>query len=64
MNFKQFKIRKLHCDLLYLCSFFVPALILLTIFIVQKIYPFGERSFLHIDMYHQYFLFWWNFTTN
>lgn len=57
MNFTQFKIRKLHCDLLYLCSFFVPALILLTIFVVQKIYPFGERSFLHIDMYHQYFPF-------
>ncbi len=57
MNFKRFKIRKTHCDLLYLCSFFLPAFILLIIFIVQKIYPFGERSFLHIDMYHQYFPF-------
>jgi len=57
MNFKRFKIGKLHCDLLYLCSFFLPALILLAIFIVQKIYPFGDRSFLHIDMYHQYFPF-------
>lgn len=44
-------------DLLYLFSFLVPALIMLAIFIIRKIYPFGERSFLHIDMYHQYFPF-------
>lgn len=44
-------------DLLYLFSFLVPTLIMLVIFVIQKIYPFGERSFLHIDMYHQYFPF-------
>lgn len=44
-------------DMLYLLSFLVPALIMLVIFIIRKIYPFGERSFLHIDMYHQYFPF-------
>lgn len=44
-------------DRLYLLSFFVPALILLVIFIKREIFPFGDRSFLHIDMYHQYFPF-------
>ncbi len=43
--------------MLYILSFLVPVFIMLTIFIIRKIYPFGERSFLHIDMYHQYFPF-------
>ncbi len=38
-------------------SFFLPVIILLVIFVARGIYPFGERSFLHIDMYHQYFPF-------
>ena len=42
---------------LYLFSFLVPVLSMLTIFIIRKIFPFGEESFLHIDMYHQYFPF-------
>lgn len=42
---------------IYLFSFLVPVLIMFIIFIVRKIYPFGEESFLHIDMYHQYFPF-------
>ena len=44
-------------DLLYLFSFLIPALTMLVIFVIQQIYPFGQRSFLHIDMYHQYFPF-------
>lgn len=44
-------------DLLYLFSFLIPALTMLVIFVIQQIYPFGDRSFLHIDMYHQYFPF-------
>lgn len=42
---------------LYLFSFLIPVLTMLVIFVIRKIYPFGERSFLHIDMYHQYFPF-------
>lgn len=42
---------------LYLLSFFLPAFILFFIFIKREIFPFGDRSFLHIDMYHQYFPF-------
>ncbi len=52
---KQQKIFKI--DKLYLFSFLIPALIMFVIFIIRDIYPFGERSFLHIDMYHQYFPF-------
>lgn len=39
----------------YLVAFFAPVIAMLVIFIGDAIYPFGDRSFLHIDMYHQYF---------
>ncbi|MDO4295066.1 MAG: YfhO family protein [bacterium] len=32
----------------------IPMLILLLIFVQRGIFPFGERSFLRTDMYHQY----------
>ena len=56
---KSISIKKMNIrpDMLYLSSFLVPVLIMLVIFVIQHIYPFGERSFLHIDMYHQYFPF-------
>ncbi len=38
-------------------AFFVPAFILLILFIIRGIYPFGDRSFLFSDMYHQYMPF-------
>lgn len=57
MKFIQIKKPNIKPDLLYLFSFLVPTLIMLVIFVIQQIYPFGERSFLHIDMYHQYFPF-------
>ena len=44
-------------DLLYLAAFLLPVLAMLIIFIAQKVFPFGDRSFLNIDMYHQYFPF-------
>ncbi len=53
----QLKKPALKPDRLYLFSFLVPVLVMLVIFVIQEIYPFGERSFLHIDMYHQYFPF-------
>lgn len=46
---------------LYLLSFFVPVLIMLAIFILRQIYPFGDESFLHSDMYHQYMPFFSEF---
>lgn len=42
---------------LYLLAFFIPFIIMLVIFAIRQIFPFGDRSFLHIDMYHQYFPF-------
>lgn len=35
-------------------SFVVPFFIMVLIFAVKQIYPFGEESFLRTDMYHQY----------
>lgn len=42
---------------LYFFAFLIPVSIMLVIFAIREIYPFGDRSFLHIDMYHQYFPF-------
>lgn len=38
----------------YLISFFVPILVMLIIFAGNEIFPFGDRSFLRTDLYHQY----------
>ncbi|MBQ1993147.1 MAG: YfhO family protein [Lachnospiraceae bacterium] len=59
ISINTFKSKSRKFDLLYFLSFTVPFLIMLTIFAIREIYPFGEkeRSFLHIDMYHQYFPF-------
>ena len=38
-------------------SFFLPVLIMLTNFALNQIYPFGGRSFLSTDLYHQYMPF-------
>ena len=56
MNTKK-KQPKKSLDKLYLAAFLLPVLIMLIIFIAQKIFPVGDRSFLNIDMYHQYFPF-------
>lgn len=42
---------------IYLTAFLIPILLMLVIFIIRGVYPFGDRSFLHVDMYHQYFPF-------
>lgn len=42
-------------------SFVVPVVIMLSIFIARGIYPFGDRSFLYSDMYHQYMPFFSEF---
>lgn len=42
---------------LYIVSFSIPFFTMLALFIISEIYPFGDRSFLNIDMYHQYFPF-------
>lgn len=42
-------------------SFVLPVVIMLSIFMVRGIYPFGDRSFLYSDMYHQYMPFFTEF---
>ena len=42
---------------LYILAFLLPFITMLALFIANSIYPFGNRSFLNIDMYHQYFPF-------
>ena len=42
---------------LYIIAFSIPFFTMLVLFGAKEIYPFGDRSFLNIDMYHQYFPF-------
>lgn len=42
---------------LYILAFMMPFITMLALFAINHIYPFGDRSFLNIDMYHQYFPF-------
>ena len=37
-----------------LAAFMIPVLVMVLIFIQRGIFPFGDRSFLRTDMYHQY----------
>lgn len=39
----------------------IPSGIMLLLFIINSIYPFGDRSFLYSDMYHQYMPFFTEF---
>ena len=42
---------------LYILAFLIPFITMMALFAANSIYPFGDRSFLNIDMYHQYFPF-------
>ena len=42
---------------LYIAAFGIPFVTMLVLFAINRIFPFGDRSFLNIDMYHQYFPF-------
>ena len=44
-----------------LLAFLLPVVIVMILFIVRGIYPFGDRSFLFSDMYHQYMPFFSEF---
>lgn len=48
---QKFSIQK---SLPYLAAFVIPVAIMLILFIQRHIYPFGDRSFLRTDLYHQY----------
>lgn len=38
-------------------SFFLPLAVMMALFVVNGIYPFGDRTFLSADLYHQYMPF-------
>ncbi len=40
-----------------IASFLLPVAVMLVLFIINGIYPFGDRSFLSGDLYHQYMPF-------
>lgn len=39
---------------LEITAFLIPVIILLILYIVRNIYPFGDRSYMRVDFYHQY----------
>ncbi|MBO7515012.1 MAG: YfhO family protein, partial [Lachnospiraceae bacterium] len=41
-------------ELPLILAFLIPLIAMLLVFIQRKIYPFGDRSFLRTDLYHQY----------
>lgn len=51
MKFKE-KIKSIHP--MYYISFFLPLIIMIAIFAVRGIFPFGDNVYLRSDMYHQY----------
>ncbi len=57
-NFKKYIGTK---GMFFLFAFLVPFLIMLSLFIARGIFPFGQRSFLFSDMYHQYMPFFSEF---
>lgn len=50
---ERFK-KKFLTNLVYFLSFIIPVFILVLIYILRGIYPFGDEVFLRSDMYHQY----------
>ncbi len=38
----------------YLAAFFIPVILMVVIFALKGIYPFGTECFLRTDLYHQY----------
>lgn len=51
MKLKE-KIKRIHP--VYYISFFLPLIIMIAIFAVRGIFPFGDNVYLRSDMYHQY----------
>ena len=53
------KKRKIEYTLL--AAWAIPSGIMLLLFLINSIFPFGDRSFLYMDMYHQYMPFFSEF---
>ncbi len=55
------KKNKIHLDTEFIMAWAIPVGIMLMLFWVNGIFPFGNRSFLFSDMYHQYMPFFSEF---
>lgn len=58
---KGIKLKKIKWNWTLFAAWGIPAGIMLVLFVVSSIYPFGGRSFLFSDMYHQYMPFFTEF---
>ncbi len=54
MNKQKNFLKRLEDALPLSLAFIMPVLVMLLVFISREIYPFGDRSFLRTDLYHQY----------
>ena len=54
LKLEKIDLTKMNERLIYCLSFLLPVILMLGIFISKGMYPFGERSFLRTDLYHQY----------
>ncbi len=59
---KKVERKKCKLDVGLLAAWGIPCGIMLLLFIINEIFPFGDRSFLFSDMYHQYMPFFSEFT--
>lgn len=49
--------REKTCKHVLFLAFLLPVVLMLALFVIKSIYPFGDRSFLSADLYHQYMPF-------
>lgn len=54
MNNQKTFAKRLEDALPLLLAFILPAVVMILVFISREIFPFGDRSFLRTDLYHQY----------
>ncbi len=54
MNQKLFSRRQMKDNLPLILAFVLPVFVLLAVFAGNGIFPFGDNSFLRVDLYHQY----------
>ncbi len=47
-------LQKLNRNMPIVLAFFIPFFVMILVFIERGIFPFGDRSFLRTDLYHQY----------
>lgn len=59
---KKMDLKNYRTDIGPFAAWGIPCGIMLLLFMVNKIFPFGDRSFLFSDMYHQYMPFFSEFT--